>query len=93
MNNIIKKIALCFFQGVGLAEIGSLYFRWTQLNNPEIVNYFLIIWGVYSVLWVLTTFFAWKWLLANQTFLALFTASGVAMTGAFVYAMMNVIFV
>ncbi len=93
MNKIMQKIALAAFQIAGFAEILSLYFRWNNLNKLEIVNYFLIISGVYGVLWLLTTFFAWKWLLSNQVFLALFTAAGVAMTGGFVYMMMGILFV
>ena len=92
MNKIAAKIALVLFQLAGFAEIGSLYLMWNKLTNAKIVDYFLIIWGVYSALWLLTTIFSWKWLRSNQIFLSVFSACGVAMTGGFVYLLMTILF-
>ncbi|MEY4927796.1 MAG: hypothetical protein RI894_2232 [Bacteroidota bacterium] len=92
MNKTVEKIVLALFQLAGFSVIAAIFLMWHGTINAKIINYFFIIAGLYGALWLLTTVFAWQWLLKEKRFLALFSGGGTALTGGFVYVIMKVMF-
>ena len=92
MSKTINWLLLLLFQLAGFAEVCSLYMRWQTFTNEKALNYFLIIGGMYSGLWLLIAVFSGWSLQRGERFLALFSTGSMAVMGGFVYFLMQAIF-